>query len=306
MPGQNYSHRRTALSSFSIAGINFVLRYEYVLEPLISSVMGLLDEFLSEPDKYPVTLSVSCNFRGTFPKIKPIPMNLLTTESEWNGLTCMMSELYEITGDSIIVGFHNGCLAYTPHTGEGHLMFFRTRGRNYFTGTLYKLLFIFVSLSMSERGKMMLHGAGLKMKEAGYLFLGASGSGKTTVASLASGMEILSDEATVVGNDEGGFYLHASPFTQQRRSMVNNSPLSSMRVPLNMVIFLHKSTRTYLTPREKASAFAETLKYHVHSFEFMTRDMRKMIFETCRSLFEVVPTYDLCFRRDDTFLSALS
>jgi len=68
---------------------------------------------------------------------------------------------------------------------------------------------VLARLLMPRRG-LLVHGAGVVRDGRGYLFVGPSGAGKTTIATL-SGLPVLSDETCLVRITEAGAELAGTP-----------------------------------------------------------------------------------------------
>jgi hypothetical protein len=67
---------------------------------------------------------------------------------------------------------------------------------------------------MAREGTLLLHAAGLANHEQGYLFTGASGTGKSTIADFFAdrGALILSDERIIIRKIAGRFMIHGTPW----------------------------------------------------------------------------------------------
>ena len=66
---------------------------------------------------------------------------------------------------------------------------------------------------MAREGTLLFHAAGLSSREQGYLFTGASGTGKSTIADFFAerGALILSDERIIIRKIAGRFMIHGTP-----------------------------------------------------------------------------------------------
>jgi hypothetical protein len=67
---------------------------------------------------------------------------------------------------------------------------------------------------MAREGTLLLHAAGLSSHEQGYLFTGASGAGKSTIAGFFAerGAHILSDERIIIRKMAGRFMIYGTPW----------------------------------------------------------------------------------------------
>ncbi|HXC68055.1 MAG TPA: hypothetical protein VN638_11585 [Nitrospiraceae bacterium] len=84
---------------------------------------------------------------------------------------------------------------------------------------------------MAREGTVLLHAAGLSSHEQGYLFTGASGAGKSTIADFFSerGARILSDERIIIRDIVGRFMIHGTPWVGSGNYAANKScPLTQL------------------------------------------------------------------------------
>ncbi len=286
----------------SIAGISIEIHMEDCLESLTIPFKKLFGGFLHNKDKSNVILMLSCDPYDTCPELDALPVNLREKNlPEYKEIINKIIAVYPISADALVVGCLNGCLAYNRHSGKGYMLFFRTKGKNYIVSSFYKLMFIFAALIMAEQGKLMIHGAGIVENEAGYLFLGESGAGKTTVSGFSEKKDVLSDDSPAVGRENDYFYIYSSPFSQVNLfgTQVENHYVK--KAQLHKIFFLIKCDELFLKKREMKAAMAEILMKHVHAFEFMGGDSRTAAFHFCRDLCDRIPMYDLYFQKNDQF-----
>ena len=283
----------------SIADISFAINREYPLESLAAPLSKIFFGYISKSDKAEHFLTLSYDHMKTYPGLKTIPIKL--NENKYPEIICSINRIYPLSNDSIVVGFQNGCLAYNRLSRTGHILFFRTQKSHFIMGTLHKLLFIFIAMILAENKKFMMHGAGIEGKRGGYLFLGESGAGKTTVAGFADDREVLSDDATIVGNEYGHFSMYPSPFGQINLFTLKNENHHEKRVLLKRVFFLKKNEESSLTLKDKRYAFAEIMTQHIHSFEFMGKDERCVAFHFFHDFCDYIPVYVLNFQKNNQF-----
>ncbi|MDP2384507.1 MAG: hypothetical protein Q8N00_17130 [Nitrospirota bacterium] len=84
---------------------------------------------------------------------------------------------------------------------------------------------------MAREGTILLHAAGLSSHEQGYLFTGASGAGKSTIADFFAerGARVLSDERIIIRKIEGRFIIHGTPWVGSGNYAANDwSPLTHL------------------------------------------------------------------------------
>lgn len=132
--------------------------------------------------------------------------------------------------------------------------------RPYFDGrpAVYPLAFpldelLTITLLGQGRG-VEVHACGVVDRSgAGYLFVGQSGAGKSTMATLwlgAKGVTILSDDRVVLRRVGGRVRMYGTPWH-------GDAPLASPRsVPLSHVFFLRQAPRPACSPVTEADAVA--------------------------------------------------
>lgn len=285
--------------TISIAGISIAIRMEEPLGSLVHPLKKLFRGFLCDNNTPHVIVKLSFDIFNTYPRINALP-TALTVESnpEYSELIHKIGEMYPLSKESLLIGYFNGCLAFNHFSNEGEILFFKTKRSNPTIGSLYKLLFVFISLVLADNNRYMLHGAGIKGDTGGYLFLGQSGAGKTTVASFSRKQEILSDDSPIVKKEKGIFSMYASPFSQVNLFKAKSRKHYLNRVQLSKMFFLKKSKEVFLKKRTLANAMAEILMQHIHGFEFMGKEGRTAAFHFCHDLCGSIPSYDLYFQKN--------
>ncbi|MHB8910157.1 MAG: hypothetical protein ACYDAA_14890 [Syntrophales bacterium] len=285
-----------------VAGTSVVIEADEDIATLLKPLNQVFRGFLKPQGPATVQLTVSYNHIKTFRRFSAFPRRLAPNEDR-KSLMGEVKERYRFSEAPLVVGFLNGVLAYNGYSQRGHICLFRSHGKNFITGSLHKLLFLFIAIVLTEQGKLMIHGAGLKLGAEGCLFVGHSGSGKTTVAGYAPREGVLSDDAPVVTRNGGAFTIHASPFSQVDLFDCKAADHHRKEAPLRRLIFLKKANHLELKRRDKRSALAELLQAHIHGFELMDRDLRTRVFQFCGDLCAAVHTFDLHFQKDNRFLS---
>ena len=293
----------------SIADLPIAVRAEKHIKVFFDSLTTLFSGFLSDAGEPAAFLNLSYDHLRTYPNFKDVTVNLTAGEyPESDELINRLRNVYQLSEKTIVIGYLNGCLAYNPSSNDGCLLLFRSRDENNFAAILHKMLFIFISVALSERNRFMVHGAGIGETggKGGFLFLGDSGAGKTTVANFAAKAAVLSDDAPVIGKEDDIFYIYSSPFSQVNMFEERADDYFRKKVQLKKLVFLNKADELRLMPRERHTAMTEILRSHVHSFELMNKDLRISAFNFCYDLCRSIPAYDLYFQENDKFWDALN
>lgn len=102
-----------------------------------------------------------------------------------------------------------------------------------FSGPTLELLMI--NYLAQGRG-VILHCCGIEVNEKGYLFVGESGAGKSTLAGLwdeEKGIDVLSDDRTIVRKNGDDFWVYGTPWHGEAKFV------SPRGVKLEKIFFLH-------------------------------------------------------------------
>jgi hypothetical protein len=140
----------------------------------------------------------------------------------------------------------------------------------------------------------LLHAATVVQNGRAYVFMGRSGAGKSTVASLSPRGGVLTDELSLLRRVDGAWYAYGTPFWGEFRAAGQNR-----RVPLASVFALAQARRNRtvaLAPRQAlAGLLGNTL------FFSQGRAEREQLLRAQMSLIKAAPVERLEFRRDETF-----
>lgn len=140
---------------------------------------------------------------------------------------------------------------------------------------------------------MMLHACSLVINDGGYVFFGGSGAGKSTIAGLAGGESLLSDDGTLCFRNGGGYYVTPSPFTQ-----VSNRGNIGSSVPVKGLFFLVKDEDNFIERIAPGEAMLRILHNHIHFFRYLPERETESTFLSVREIVERFPFYNLHFTRE--------
>jgi len=154
----------------------------------------------------------------------------------------------------------------------------------------YPLDQILVMLHLARQEGIILHAAGAVFKERGYLFLGKSGAGKSTMAGLLAAearITLLSDDRVIVHRVNGRWMAYGTPWPGDAGIAAN------IGVPLEGVFFLNKATATAAEALAAGEALVKLLP--VASIPLFDRILADAVLSSCESLATEVPMADLRF-----------
>ncbi len=102
---------------------------------------------------------------------------------------------------------------------------------------------ILLSRLLADRGGCYIHSDGMNMDGRGYLFVGHSGAGKSTIAEmLQDHAEILCDDRMIVRKWEDGYWIHGN------WSHGTMPAVSAGEAPLEAIFFLEKADENRIVP----------------------------------------------------------
>ncbi|HVZ73503.1 MAG TPA: hypothetical protein VHJ20_14090 [Polyangia bacterium] len=242
-----------SLSGFSlaIAGLRLDVTAD---DDLPIAPEGSARKFVVEPDGSPPTARLHARWGD--PRVPDAPVGFDSGKGLWR--------LYHTANGPEIV-FTSPMLGEAPYQTASFSDDFRrglvTLRRAPFAdrGAIYPLHYpldeVFMVHLLARGLGVELHGAAVVLPDGrGWLFVGESGAGKTTLARLwrvAPGMTVLSDERVVVrADDEGGLSLYGTPWHG------DGHIAEPGRARLDRVFFLRHGERNALTPVEGGAAVA--------------------------------------------------
>jgi MoaA/NifB/PqqE/SkfB family radical SAM enzyme len=117
------------------------------------------------------------------------------------------------------------------------------RGRNLTSLTLFPTDQVFLAQVLADREGCFFHACGAILEKKGFLFMGHSNAGKSTMARMLKGKaEILCDDRIIIRKYPEGFNIYGSWHHGDVPDISNNS------APLKAILFLEKSKRNLLIP----------------------------------------------------------
>lgn len=159
----------------------------------------------------------------------------LRQEDEGQQIVCGRTSSGESVYEFIWWGESAGWLVCTDHYREGRLIL---------TGRHTKMaidnaLMVMFALSTADKCTALFHAAAVSREGRGYMFLGKSGTGKSTHAGLwvkhVEGTELMNDDNPVVRIHEGGAVVYGSPWSGK------TACYRDMSCPLGAIVLLSQA-----------------------------------------------------------------
>lgn len=152
-----------------------------------------------------------------------------------------------------------------------------------------------LSLYLSLRNGVIIHGCGIADDKRGYLFVGESESGKSTVANLAEHRTVLSDEAIIIRKQSGmsseeQFKMYGAPWVE---GMFSNDT-----AVLDSIFFLKKDSQMKFEPLTAAQSTVKMLSNRFYSNKYM---MDKIL-DLCATICSKMLCYEMHFVPDKALI----
>ena len=158
--------------------------------------------------------------------------------------------------------------------------------RRYALDTTLMLLYTFASAKLDT---LLIHASTIKYDGKGYLFLGKSGTGKSTHSHLwiehIEGSELLNDDNPILRIVDGNVYVYGSPWSGKTNCYRN------IRIPVGGIVRLHQATFNRISLLSCIKAYAALLPSC--SCMKWNHEMAETIHSTISKVIERVPIYSL-------------
>lgn len=162
---------------------------------------------------------------------------------------------------------------------------------------LPEIIFLFI---MPEYQSLMLHACGIVDKEKGYLFIGPTDGGKSTIAKLANrcGLEVLNDDRIIIEVKDRKVKIYGSPWHGEVES------ISSKSINIEEVFFIKKSDNNRIQSVNKTNAVTEFFKSNFYLP--INHDIIKKNFNMYVDLAKQLNCYYFHFKPDKNIWSFLN
>jgi len=149
--------------------------------------------------------------------------------------------------------------------------------------TLYRALYIFSQYVHLKNKSFLIHGAGLKEKNQGYIFAGHSGSGKTTIAQKTPKENLLNDEAVAIKRVKNYYYAKSTPFGTYYSNF-------QKLIKVKAIILLRPSNKTSIWGINYPNSISQ-IQTHIPFLYNFKNTLRKRTFFLLSELCKNVPVF---------------
>jgi len=165
----------------------------------------------------------------------------------------------------------------------------------------YPLDLITTMYALASRQGLLVHGAGMVVEGQGYLFVGRSGAGKSTISDLLRqnlpGAQLLNDDRIIVRKQAEGWRLYGTPWSGRLETC------HAGEAPLRGIFRLRHAPENRTTPMTPAES-AETL-LTVCSIPWYDRPVMDALLPLVEQLAKNHPLANLDFRPDPSVVARL-
>ena len=191
----------------------------------------------------------------------------------------------------------NGLLLFDPGTSAGRIYLLK-EGDGYFQ-PLYRLIWIYLSQVLGEMGGCFVHAAALVKDGEGSLFIGGSGSGKSSLArKLSQKYHVFSDDSPILFSQNGEHKLYPSPYHQMDPLKGLDKEVLRMSAGLKGLYFLVKDEQVFLDRVSRKEAFSMILMQYIHFFPYLSAEAKATLFDLFFDACYKIPAYYFHFRLD--------
>jgi len=297
--------------TLNLAGTNMTINLSGQPESILQSVNSFYGDFAGPTRRTDAEVKVASlrTFEHGFPFEEKDPNSVLerllpTQEVEaWLRRFPECTEDFPIHETTICTFSLNGLLLFNPDTAAGRIYLLENDKHNFHS--VYRLLWVYLAQVLGERGGCFLHAAALVREEDGYIFMGDSGAGKSTVSRLCRRCRVFSDDGPVFFPNNGEYRVYPSPFHQRWQERALDKDIIQMRARVMGLYFLIKDKKVFLEDILNREAFSMIIKRHIHFFTHLSARAKTTLFDIFFKACYELPTYSLHFRGDQDIWGAI-
>ena len=164
---------------------------------------------------------------------------------------------------------------------------------------LDSLLRILLSFVLLPRRGFLLHAASVVRDGRAYVFVGRSGAGKSTVASLSPPGSVLTDEISLLRFSDGHWHAHGTPFWGEFRAAGMNQ-----RYPVAGIYLLSQDQKDRIEPLSTKDIVKALLPCVL--FFTSRKAAHEVLFQMLLYLAKQIPCYRLSFRLGSGFWEVIA
>jgi hypothetical protein len=153
---------------------------------------------------------------------------------------------------------------------------------------------IFLSVVLATKKGFLLHASSLIREKKGFVFVGKSSAGKSTIVKLSSGTILLSEEISLIRKIGRKFFLFGTPFFGELGKGGENK-----KILLDQIFLIKKAKKNHLKKIPLKSALPLLLANVL--FFCQSPKLNQQLFKTILEFMEKYPLQKLSFKKDNSF-----
>ena len=154
-----------------------------------------------------------------------------------------------------------------------------------------------------SKNNFLVHSCAVTRDGAGYLFVGPSRSGKSTIAKLSSDYSVLNDDIVIIKKENGTYTVSGTPFRGDfLDDEVGSAPLKAL------FLIKHGKGKNIIKNINKREFITRFVREVVYSDTLLSTDREKAFLEMmnfCADVVSEVPFYELQFLPDKRFWDSI-
>jgi len=287
----------------TIAGVQYTIHANHLKLPVYTSPQKAYQQFFFE-DSQPAYIN---NFdvyikEGDGPDINQLN-KIFDSNSLWS-YHKKEDDYYIVSRFSVhedpiwIARIQSSKYRITIHCSPGIIK--KSENRLMYNPMMYPLDQILMMHFLAWINGVIIHAAGWREKNSGWLFAGKSGAGKSTISNLIveeTGATFLSDDRIAVRKIGQEFKMYGTPWPGDAGYAVNES------VPLKGIFFLSKGTQNNINRLTPSDAIARLMP--VVSIPWYDREKVELMMDFCDIMMGSIPMYELTFVPDKAAVDML-
>jgi hypothetical protein len=206
------------------------------------------------------------------------------------------------------------------HVQEGTTISIQKRDKSSMQEVRLFLTGLIFSALLQQRGVFALHGSAVMKGDKAFLICGNSGAGKSTLTRefLCDGYHLLSDDISVIQEEEGTIYVQPSfPFIKLWKDSMDHLEMDELsgaklreqmdkygfnlheefyseRLPVNNIFILAPHNKPeYKREQLKGIEKFNALKNHTYRFQFMSDSVKHAHFELVNKIASQIPIHKI-------------
>jgi hypothetical protein len=160
-------------------------------------------------------------------------------------------------------------------------------------GFVNGMMFILSHLLIHDNG-LLLHGSAVQKDGRGILFLGTSGSGKSTVTRLCRPDVCFSDDGVIIRKEGAQVFAYQSPFRQIHKTLDTST---IKKGEIQKVFLLKKNRHHRVSSIRNSELMCMILMNLIHFFKYLSNETATAGFYLTKEILDTLPSQMLEFAR---------